>query len=328
MAFLRWTGPAFNTPQSRKLTVHDLLESLKADFQLEGKLSRQNESHLKRADADFGQIRALSFRPKMVDEYKQKRLANGDAKASINRPLELIRQAFVVANRREDIAYRPYIKLFDRLQNARKGFCEEPEFRRIYSFLPEHLADLALFGYCTGMRFSEILSLKWEYVRGDVIELQGEDAKGDGESDNARLIPMVGKDLAGILERRRAAQTVKTETGTKFAALIFHHHGDAIVDIRKAWKTACKKAGVPNRLFHDLRRSFCKNADEAGVSRDVAMQISGHKTQAMYSRYNIADTKRKRNALELAQEFRDAEASRTSMQANGQGIVFPMTAQK
>jgi PIN domain nuclease of toxin-antitoxin system len=62
-------------------------------------------------------------------------------------------------------------------------------------------------------------------------------------------------------------------------------------------------------LFHDLRRSAVKNLDEAGVSRDVAMAISGHKTQAMYSRYNIADVKRKRKALELTQEFREAQAA-------------------
>ena len=124
---------------------------------------------------------------------------------------------------------------------------------------------------------------------------------------------MVGKDLAGILERRKAARQVKTDDGMMLAALIFHHDGNPIVDIRKAWHTACRRAGVPGRLlFHDLRRSAVKNLDKAGVSRDVAMSISGHRTQAMYSRYNIADVKRKRKALELAQEFREAAAQEKS----------------
>ena len=159
------------------------------------------------------------------------------------------------------------------------------------------------------MRLGEVLSLKWQYVKGDVIELQAEDAKGDGDEKNARLIPMVGNDLVGVLERRRAARQVKTGDTMTLAALIFHHDGEPIVDIRKAWKSACKKAGVPNRLFHDLRRSAVKNLDEAGVSRDVAMSISGHRSQATYTRYNIADVKRKRKALELVQEFREAAAA-------------------
>jgi hypothetical protein len=36
------------------------------------------------------------------------------------------------------------------------------------------------------------------------------------------------------------------------------------------------------------------------------------KTQAMYSRYNIADVKRVRKALERTQEFREAAAAQES----------------
>lgn len=226
--------------------------------------------------------------------------------------MQLIRQAYGLAVKRGHLSRVPCIEFLSEKGNARKGFCEESEFRAIHGFLPDYLQDLALFGYCTGMRLGEVLSLKWEYLKGDVIELQAEDAKGDGDEGNARLIPMVGKDLAGILERRKIARQVKAGDTTTLAALIFHHKGNTIVDIRKAWKTACKKAGVPGRLFHDLRRSAVKNLDEAGVSRDVAMQISGHKTQAMYSRYNIADVKRVRKALERTQEFREAAAAQES----------------
>ena len=305
----------FVTPKNQKLTVHDLLEALKANFELRGKLSAQNASHLRRADEDFGNHLAVGLTSETIDAYKKRRQAKGDKAGSINRPLQLIRQAYGLAVKRSHLVRVPYIEFLPE-NNARKGFCEENEFRKIREFLPVYLQDLATFAYCTGMRFGEVLSLKWEYVKGDVIELQAEDAKGDGDEENARLIPMVGKDLAGILERRKAAQKVKDGDTTKFAALIFHHNGHAIVDIRKAWKTACKKAGVPHRLFHDLRRSAVKNMDEAGVSRDVAMAISGHKTQAMYSRYNIADVKRKRKAFELVQEFREAQAAQATQEQN------------
>ena len=100
------------------------------------------------------------------------------------------------------------------------------------------------------MRYGEVLSLKWANVKGDEIELEALDAKGDGDEENARIIPMVGTDLAGILARRKEAQKVKRRDGTStIAPLIFHHNGKQIVDIRKAWKSACKKAGVPNCCF-------------------------------------------------------------------------------
>jgi integrase len=243
-------------------------------------------------------------------------LIPGDRPASINRALQLLGQVFNLAVKRGTLSRAPYIRKLSEAGNARKGFCEETEFREIRGFLPDYLQDFALFAYVTGMRFGEVRSLKWEYVNGDVIELQAEDAKGDGDEENARSIPMVGKDLAGILERRRQARQVKVDGTTTLAALIFHHYGRPIVDIRKAWKTACKRAGAPQRLFHDLRRSAVKNLDEAGVSRDVAMSISGHRTQAMYTRYNIADVKRKRKALELTQEFREAQAAQAAQESN------------
>lgn len=62
--------------------------------------------------------------------------------------------------------------------------------------------------------------------------------------------------------------------------------GRPVKDFRGSWDKVTKAAGV-SILLHDFRRSAARNLIRSGVSQDVAKRVTGHKTDSMFSRYNI-----------------------------------------
>jgi integrase len=71
-------------------------------------------------------------------------------------------------------------------------------------------------------------------------------------------------------------------------ATIVSWNGLKISETKRAWKAACKRAGVPGLYVHDLRRTAISNMiNGAGISEKTAMLISGHKTRSILDRYSI-----------------------------------------
>jgi integrase len=71
--------------------------------------------------------------------------------------------------------------------------------------------------------------------------------------------------------------------------------------------TECIRA---ERTPHDFRRSCARNLIRAGIHQTVARQITGHRTESMYTRYNITAEADLTDATERLDEYLKQEASR------------------
>ena len=77
----------------------------------------------------------------------------------------------------------------------------------------------------------------------------------------------------------------------------------------KAWRKARIAAGCPGRIPHDFRRTAVRNLVRAGVPERVAMQMTGHKTRAVFERYNIVSPGDLRDAARRLDSYASREAS-------------------
>jgi integrase len=90
-------------------------------------------------------------------------------------------------------------------------------------------------------------------------------------------------ELRGLIERRWNDLRLD-------CPYLFHREGQPIGDFRKAWRAACRNAGVAGRWLHDLRRSTVRNLTRAGTPEKIAMVFTGRVSRFAPFRYASYDT--------------------------------------
>ncbi len=240
--------------------------------------NRRLEQHL---TPFFGGLRAVDITTDQVRTYTDNRQQQGASNGSINRELAVLKRMLnlAAAMTPPKVARVPYIPMLKE-SNVRKGFFEHDEYLALRQELPIHVKGVLTFGYYTGARAGEILGLQWGQVdlQARTVHLE----PGSTKNDQPRTIPLTD-------ELREALKMQKAIRDRSFPECnyVFSRAGRRIGGFYIAWKSACKRAGITGKLFHDLRRTAVRNMVRAGVPERVAMAISGHKTRSVFDRYNI-----------------------------------------
>jgi integrase len=265
----------------------------------------------------FQYHRAVDITAEKVREYTQRRQAEGAANASVNRELAALKRMFSLYFKAGRLTAKPYIPMLDE-NNARQGFLAHADFLTLQNKLPDYLKDPVAFLYRSGWRVSEMRAIEWRDVDkdGHTLRLRPEISK----NKKARVLPLRGE-LLEILTRARENRRLD-------CTRIFHDKGEPIGDFRKAWHNACVVAGLgqfkktddgkkvyAGLLIHDLRRSAVRNLIKAGVPEKVAMELSGHKTRAVFDRYHIVDDDDLAEALDKAAAYLETVAKESKVVA-------------
>jgi integrase len=226
----------------------------------------------------LGHAKGRDLSTTSLDRYVQKRQSEGAPNATINRELSLVRAAFHAARRSGTLRVIPWFPML-REDNIRKGFLRDDQYTALANACAaEGLWLRAAFevAHAYGWRRGELLSLRVRQLDFPAKTIRLFDTK----NGSGRVVVMTEK-VRELL--------VACCVGKGPDDLVFTRKGEPVVDMRKAWKRVTDAAGCPGLLFHDLRRTGVRNLRRLGVSETIAMKISGHKTSAMFRRYDIDD---------------------------------------
>jgi integrase len=283
--------------QFDKVTFDDLAEAFLQDYRINQKKSiKRAERSVQSLSRIFRGSKVPNITTPEINSFVVSRLEEGARNATVNRELSALKRMLNLgASQTPPLVDRvPHIAMLKE-NNVRKGFFEHDEFLALRDALPCHLKGLVTFAYRTGWRISEITGLTWSQVdrQQGVVRLEA----GETKNDEGRTF-YLDTELKGTIQ-------AQWEARRNLMPFVFLNGSgnDKVKRFDKAWKKACKEAGIGLRHFHDFRRTAVRNMVRSGVPERVAMMISGHKTRSVFDRYNIVNDTDLRLAAQRQEKY-------------------------
>jgi integrase len=156
----------------------------------------------------------------------------------------------------------------------------EEEEARLLIASTRHLRPLIAFALCTGLRKTELLTLRWADI--DLHRNEVTVVAMRAKNRHRRVIPLNQEALKAL-----------DEAYTRSERVFGYHSISAPMD------RAAKKAGLPGVNCHTFRRTFATHCEEAGIGIRTIQRWLGHGDLGTTQKYLNPSTDYERQAIEL-----------------------------
>jgi len=254
--------------------------------------AKQNKRSWKRDELSLKSLKAFfkgetlqNIGPEKIERYKAMRKAEVSP-ASVNRELACLKTLFNKAVEWAKAETNPAAKVKKfRENNARERILNPEEARRLIECAAPAIRPVLIVALNTGMRRTEILSLKWHDVDFAKSFILIEDSK----SGRSRKVPM----------NEFVYRTLKKLPRTSDEHVFFNPEThDHIKDIKTSFRAACQRAEIRGVRLHDLRHTAASKMIEAGADLVTVSKILGHASIQMTMRYAHPTPENMRLAVE------------------------------
>jgi integrase len=257
-------------------TVGDLLERCELEV-IPSHKGNQREIYKSRTLRKyFSKIRLCDLSPSDVRQYRDLRLKT-ISPTTLKRELAVLSSAINHASKEWEIfvSTNPVTAIsIPRTANARTRRLETSEENRLLSASNGELWRIIILALETGMRRGEILNIKKSHIdftRQTLLILLT-------KTDTPRTIPLSSKALEALREQMRGSDKVIPIGETT----LFSYKPDSVT---QAFGRLCKRQGIENLHFHDLRHEATSRFFEKGLNPVEVATITGHKDPRMLMRY-------------------------------------------
>jgi integrase len=241
-----------------------------------------------------------SLSPSDIEKFRDARTKLGVSAVTIGQDVGLVRRALNTARKQAFILHNPAEGVdLPRASSHERLVFRADEVERLLAVAPPDWKTAILLGYYAGLRLSDAVSLSW-----DKVELsEGVLSYTQGKTGKKVEVPIhhdLEEHLLSIARddpRGLCPTLAKCVTGggrglsNQFADLM----GKANIDCYHVESSRNHKISL--KSFHSLRHSFTSALANAGISADVRMKLTGHRSVDVHQRYTHMELEPLRQAI-------------------------------
>ena len=256
----------------------------------------------------FAAMPLEAITPAHITAYIETRREAGLAASSINRELEVLSAA--VNHCRSQLGWglrNPVERRSLPEPEGRVRWITRQEARCLIKAAQQssasYLADLITLALHTDMRRGEMLGLEWTRVdlQQSLIHLEAEHTK----AKKRHTVPLNATAKTALLARLRWRAAHCPGTPWVFC----DQYGRRVDSVKRSFTTACRRAGIRNFRFHDLRHTCAAWLVTEGVPLSEVRDLLGHSSVVVTERYAHLAPHRVRAAVAVLDASRSSHAN-------------------
>ena len=278
--------------EEKKMSVDRLCDKFLEYSEMNKRSYKQDKSRIKVIREYFKRCLYINnIKLDDIEQFKRYLLNRGLKEVTVNRYLEVIDKMFNIAIRNDWTKKNPIeqdVKFSLKNDNNFRCLSLKEQNKLLEVVKGTYLEGIIIFALNTGLRKADILSLMWEDIKSyndKVMHLY------IGKSNKCIDMPCT-KMLYDFLERT----PIEDRHGAIFINPLTKRQ---VKEIKRAWKTAKRKAGIENFRFHDIRHTVATRLVNAGVPLPTVQKVMTHSDITTTMRYVHTPSEEMYKAMEV-----------------------------